>query len=369
MHSAFLYHAIRAGMDMGIVNAGQLGDLRRNSRRPARARRRRAAQSPPRRHRAPARIRADGGEARRRPACAQDAWRSGTVEERLSHALVQGITEFIDADIEEARLKYDKPAAHHRRPADGRHERRGRSVRLGKDVSAAGGQERAGDEAGRGRSCCRIWKREKLAQGGRQAEARILMATVKGDVHDIGKNIVGVVLGCNNYEVIDLGVMVPAEKILEVAREKNVDLIGLSGLITPSLDEMVHVARRNGARGFPRAAADRRRHHQPRAHRRQDRPGLSSAGSACARRLARRGRGRQPAKVPSSAPPSPRKIAASSSTPREQHQRPAASRRCSRSKKRAAAARCSIGAPTRRPCHRSPACAFGSACRSMRWCR
>ena len=120
------------------------------------------------------------------------------------------------------------------------------------------------------------------------------MATVKGDVHDIGKNIVGVVLGCNNYEVIDLGVMVPAAKILEVARAKNVDLIGLSGLITPSLDEMVHVARELEREGFRVPAADRRSHHQPRAHRRQDRARLSPAGRSRRRRLARRRRRRQP---------------------------------------------------------------------------
>ena len=120
------------------------------------------------------------------------------------------------------------------------------------------------------------------------------MATVKGDVHDIGKNIVGVVLGCNNYEVIDLGVMVPAEKILQTAREKGADMIGLSGLITPSLDEMVHVAKEMERQGFTRAAADRRRDHQQGAHRGQDRSRLLAAGGPCAGRLARRGRRRQP---------------------------------------------------------------------------
>ena len=155
---------------------------------------------------------------------------------------------------------------------------------------------------------------EKLANGGREAEARVLMATVKGDVHDIGKNIVGVVLGCNNYEVIDLGVMVPAEKILEVAREKNVDLIGLSGLITPSLDEMVHVARELEREGFRiplliGGATTSRAHTAVKIA-----PGLQPARSARRGRLPSRRRRRR-AQEPSSAPPSPTKTAASRSAP------------------------------------------------------
>ncbi len=249
MHSAFLYHAIRAGLDMGIVNAGQLAiyeeipaDLRErvedvllNRRADATERLLEFAQTIEKR--GPATAREDA------------AWRQGTVEERLSHALVQGITEYIAADVEEARQKYPDPL----RIIEG---------------PLMDGMNVVGDLFGSGRmflpqvvKSARVMKQavaillpyleaQKLAQGGREAQARVLMATVKGDVHDIGKNIVGVVLGCNNYEVIDLGVMVPAEKILETAREKQVQMIGLSGLITPSLDEMVHVAREMERTGF-----------------------------------------------------------------------------------------------------------------------
>ncbi len=248
MHSAFLYHAIRAGMDMGIVNAGQLAiyeeippDLRERvedvllNRRPdATERLLEFAQTV---------------EKRGRTAVQEDEWRRGTVEERLSHALVHGLTNYIDVDVEEARQKYANPLHIIEGP-----------LMAGMNV--------VGDLFGSGRmflpqvvKSARVMKQavaillpyleaEKQASGGREAVARVLMATVKGDVHDIGKNIVGVVLGCNNYEVIDLGVMVPADKILEVARERNVDLIGLSGLITPSLDEMVHVAREMERVGF-----------------------------------------------------------------------------------------------------------------------
>ncbi len=128
-----------------------------------------------------------------------------------------------------------------------------------------------------------------------KAQGKIVLATVKGDVHDIGKNIVGVVLACNNYEVIDMGVMVSCEKILDRAKEEKADIIGLSGLITPSLDEMVHVAKEMERQGFKHAAARRRRHHQPRPHRRQDRPALQRAGGARARRQPRRARHHQPA--------------------------------------------------------------------------
>jgi 5-methyltetrahydrofolate--homocysteine methyltransferase len=248
MHSAFLYHAIRAGMDMGIVNAGQLAiyeeiapDLRERvedvllNRRPdATERLLEFAQSVEKRGRAVAR---------------EDAWRQGTIEERLSHALVHGITDYLPSDVEEARQKYNAPLSIIEGP-----------LMAGMNV--------VGDLFGSGKmflpqvvKSARVMKQavaillpyleeEKLARGGRKAAARVLMATVKGDVHDIGKNIVGVVLGCNNYEVIDLGVMVPADRILQVAREKQVDLIGLSGLITPSLDEMVHAAREMERQGF-----------------------------------------------------------------------------------------------------------------------
>src|SRR6185295_12647239 len=171
-----------------------------------------------------------------------EAWRQGTVEERLSHALVKGIVDHIEPDVEEARRKYDRPL----------------SVIEGPLMA---GMNVVGDLFGSGKmflpqvvKSARVMKKavayllpymeeEKLATGNFRAQGKILLATVKGDVHDIGKNIVGVVLGCNNYEVIDLGVMVPCEQILKTALESKADIIGLSGLITPSLDEMVHVAR------------------------------------------------------------------------------------------------------------------------------
>jgi 5-methyltetrahydrofolate--homocysteine methyltransferase len=240
MHSAFLYHAIRAGMDMGIVNAGQLavyqeipGDLLELvedvllNRRPDATERLLAF--------------ADSVKQRGRTQAADDAWRQGGVEERLKHALVKGIADHVEADSEEARLKYGRPLAVIEGPL-------------------MDGMNVVGDLFGSGRmflpqvvKSARVMKKavaylqpfmeaEKQGEGARRAEARIVMATVKGDVHDIGKNIVGVVLACNNYEVIDLGVMVPCETILRTAREKQADLIGLSGLITPSLEEMVHVA-------------------------------------------------------------------------------------------------------------------------------
>jgi 5-methyltetrahydrofolate--homocysteine methyltransferase len=241
MHSAFLYHAIRAGMDMGIVNPGMLEvyeeipkDLRErvedvllNRRQDATERLVKLAETIKQK---------DEVEV------AEDEWRKGTVEERLSHALIKGIVEYIDQDTEEARQKYGRPL-------------------LVIEGPLMQGMNVIGDLFGSGRmflpqvvKSARVMKKavaylfpfmeaEKAASGKHQAQGRIVMATVKGDVHDIGKNIVGVVLGCNNYEVIDLGVMVPAEKILQTAREKNADIIGLSGLITPSLDEMVHVAK------------------------------------------------------------------------------------------------------------------------------
>ena len=179
----------------------------------------------------------------------EDSWRKGTLEERLTHALVKGIADYIEEDTEEARQKYGKPLA----------------VIEGPLMSA---MNVVGDLFGSGRmflpqvvKSARVMKKavaylqpyleaEKQAGGGSFVKGRIVMATVKGDVHDIGKNIVGVVLGCNNYEVIDLGVMVPSDKILKTARETNADLIGLSGLITPSLEEMVHVAKEMEREGF-----------------------------------------------------------------------------------------------------------------------
>ncbi len=238
MHAAFLYHAIRAGLDMGIVNAGQLAvyeeiepqlrerveDVLLNRRDDATERLVEFAET----------VKAAG-----KVAVKDEAWRSAPVEERLSHALVKGIIDHIDADTEEARQKSKRPL----------------DVIEGPLMA---GMSVVGDLFGAGKmflpqvvKSARVMKKavayllpfmeaEKAVDA--KPRACIVMATVKGDVHDIGKNIVGVVLQCNNYEVIDLGVMVPAAKILDTARERKADLIGLSGLITPSLDEMVHVA-------------------------------------------------------------------------------------------------------------------------------
>ncbi len=246
MHSAFLYHAIRAGLDIGIVNAGQLAvyeeidpelrtrveDVLLNRRDDATERLVDFAESVKAKDKAP---------------IEKEAWRSGSVEERLSHALVKGIVDFIDADTEEARRKSSRPL----------------DVIEGPLMA---GMSIVGDLFGAGKmflpqvvKSARVMKKavaylmpfmEAEKSGGAKPQGRIVMATVKGDVHDIGKNIVGVVLQCNNYEVIDLGVMVPAPKILQTARDRGADVIGLSGLITPSLDEMVHVAQEMEREGF-----------------------------------------------------------------------------------------------------------------------
>jgi len=254
MHSAFLYHAISAGLDMGIVNAGMLEvyeeiepelktlveDVLLN-RRPDSTERL-----------------VDYGETLKHAGATVtekkvEEWRNGTVEERLTHALVKGIDAFIEIDTEEARVKLGRPL----------------SVIEGPLMD---GMSVVGDLFGAGKmflpqvvKSARVMKKavahltpfmeaEKAASiaAGEavKAQGKIILATVKGDVHDIGKNIVGVVLACNNYEVIDLGVMVHCEKILERAKEEKADLIGLSGLITPSLDEMVHVAREMERQGF-----------------------------------------------------------------------------------------------------------------------
>ena len=242
MHSAFLYHAIKNGMDMGIVNPSQLEvydqidkellehveDVLLDRREDATERLLELAE----------RVKGKG-----KVNIIDEEWRKGTVEERLSHALVKGIIEYIDVDTEEARQKFDKPL----------------EVIEGPLMS---GMSVVGDLFGQGKmflpqvvKSARVMKKavaylmpfmeeEKRKNGDMSTnQGRILMATVKGDVHDIGKNIVGVVLACNNFEIIDIGVMVPSEKILEVALREKVDVIGLSGLITPSLDEMVHVAK------------------------------------------------------------------------------------------------------------------------------
>ncbi|HEX4006293.1 MAG TPA: methionine synthase [Acidobacteriaceae bacterium] len=256
MHSAFLYHAIAAGLDMGIVNAGMLEvyeeidpelktlveDVLLNRRPDATERL------------------VDFGEALKAAGTGTAAaekkaeeWRHGTVEERLSHALVKGIDAWIDIDTEEARVKLGRPL-------------------LVIEGPLMDGMSVVGDLFGAGKmflpqvvKSARVMKKavawltpymeaEKAAMAAAgevvRAQGKILLATVKGDVHDIGKNIVGVVLACNNYDVIDLGVMVPCEKILERARAEKADMIGLSGLITPSLDEMVHVAREMERQGF-----------------------------------------------------------------------------------------------------------------------
>jgi 5-methyltetrahydrofolate--homocysteine methyltransferase len=256
MHSAFLYHAIQAGMDMGIVNAGMLEvyeeiapelralveDVLLNRRPDATERLVEYGE----------RLKAESAGVVA-TAKQEEEWRKGTVEERLTHALVKGIDAFIDTDTEEARAKLGRPL----------------SVIEGPLMDGMGV---VGDLFGAGKmflpqvvKSARVMKKavayltpfmeaEKAAMAAAgiatKAQGKIVLATVKGDVHDIGKNIVGVVLACNNFEVIDLGVMVPCEKILERARTENADLIGLSGLITPSLDEMVHVAREMERQGF-----------------------------------------------------------------------------------------------------------------------
>lgn len=250
IHSAFLYHAIKNGMDMGIVNPSQLvvyddiekellelvEDVLLNRRDDATERLITHAEK----------LKGVSVEKAEK----DEAWRKGTVEERLSHALVKGLVEYIDADVEECRQKYTKTLDIIEGPL-------------------MDGMNVVGDLFGAGKmflpqvvKSARVMKKavayllpyleEEKKQSGitQKNNGKILLATVKGDVHDIGKNIVGVVLACNNYEIIDLGVMVSCDKILEQARHHNVDVIGLSGLITPSLDEMVHVAKEMERLGF-----------------------------------------------------------------------------------------------------------------------
>jgi 5-methyltetrahydrofolate--homocysteine methyltransferase len=254
MHSAFLYHAIAAGMDMGIVNAGMLEvyeeiepdlkvlveDVLLNRRPDATERLVEFGEK----------LKHVGKETSEKK---EEEWRTGTVEERLSHALVKGIDTYIEIDAEEARIKLGRPL-------------------LVIEGPLMAGMSVVGDLFGAGKmflpqvvKSARVMKKavahltpfmeaEKAAMVAAgevvKAQGKILLATVKGDVHDIGKNIVGVVLACNNYDVIDLGVMVPCERILERAKAEKADMIGLSGLITPSLDEMVHVAREMERHGF-----------------------------------------------------------------------------------------------------------------------
>jgi 5-methyltetrahydrofolate--homocysteine methyltransferase len=256
MHSAFLFHAIRAGMDMGIVNAGMLEvyeeidpvlkelveDVLLNRRPDGTERLVDYGEK----------LKAEGGGTQATEKKAEE-WRSGSVEARLAHALVKGIDAFIDQDTEEARQKLGRPL-------------------LVIEGPLMDGMGVVGDLFGAGKmflpqvvKSARVMKKAvayltpfmeaekaKLAAEGRvvRTQGKIVLATVKGDVHDIGKNIVGVVLACNNYEVIDMGVMVPCEKILERAKQEKADIVGLSGLITPSLDEMAHVAREMERLGF-----------------------------------------------------------------------------------------------------------------------
>src|SRR5213595_44369 len=238
MHAAFLFHAIGAGLDMGIVNAGQLAVYEEIE---PELRERVEDVLLNRRDDATERLVdfAENVKAKDKTRVPDEAWRAEPVEGRLKHALVKGITDYIDTDTEEARQKCQRPL----------------DVIEGPLMA---GMSVVGDLFGSGKmflpqvvKSARVMKKavaylmpfmEAEKSAGAKPQGRIVMATVKGDVHDIGKNIVGVVLQCNNYEVIDLGVMVPAAKILETAREKKADAIGLSGLITPSLDEMVHVA-------------------------------------------------------------------------------------------------------------------------------
>ena len=259
IHAVFLYHAIKAGMDMGIVNAGQLEvydeieptlrnlceDVLLNKKNDNNEATEALIQY------------ADTVKSKGKVEVKSAAWREGSVEERLAHSLINGITDFIDADTEEARLKYNEPLEVIEGPL-------------------MAGMNQVGDLFGSGKmflpqvvKSARVMKksvavltpfieaekeRKKLASinpnSASKGPAKILLATVKGDVHDIGKNIVGVVVGCNGYEIIDLGVMVSADKILAEAQKQEVDIIGLSGLITPSLDEMVYIAKEMKRRGM-----------------------------------------------------------------------------------------------------------------------
>jgi 5-methyltetrahydrofolate--homocysteine methyltransferase len=248
IHTAFLYHAVAAGMDMGIVNAGQLGlyadipkDLLEHvedilfDRRP---------DATERMVEFAATVK---GEGKKREV--DLSWREADVQSRLSHALVHGIVDFIDEDTEEARQQYPRPLHVIEGPLMDGMKIVGDLFGAGKMflpqvVKSARAMKRAVAHL------TPFMEKEKEAAGDQSARKKILLATVKGDVHDIGKNIVGVVLGCNNYDVIDLGVMVPADQILQTALDERCDVIGVSGLITPSLDEMVHVAKEMERRGI-----------------------------------------------------------------------------------------------------------------------
>ena len=231
----------------------------------------------------------DGAERVRR----DEVWRNDSLEERISHALVSGIADHVETDMDEALQRYDRPLHIIEGP-------------LMAGMSIVGDLFQAGKMfLPQVVKSARVMKKavahlvphmeaEHGDGGERQYQGTILLATVKGDVHDIGKNIVGVVLGCNNYRIIDLGVMVPAEKIIGTAVDEGVDLIGLSGLITPSLHEMIHVAREVERNGFELPPAHRRRHDEPQTHGDQDRAGLSRTDRARDGRVPGRGSRRQP---------------------------------------------------------------------------
>lgn len=249
MNSAFLYHAIRAGLDMAIVNPGQLQVYEEI---PAELRERVEDVLLNRRPDATDRLVefAKTLAPRQKEETARQEWREAPVQERLKHALVAGIVDYIEPDVEEARQLYDRPLQVIEGPLmDG--------MNVVGDLFGAGKMflpqvVKSARVMKKAVACLLPHMEAERARAGSKHRARgkVLLATVKGDVHDIGKNIVGVVLGCNDYEVIDLGVMVPCEKILQTARESGADMIGLSGLITPSLDEMVHVAREMQREGF-----------------------------------------------------------------------------------------------------------------------
>ena len=265
IHTAFLYHAIKAGLDMGIVNAGQIGvyddipkDLLEHVEDVLLARR------PDATERMVAFAEQFKGAPSAEAVAAQAAWREGSVEERLKHALVHGVTEFIEQDTEEARVKYVDPVLVIEGPLMAGMNVVGDLFGSGKMflpqvVKSARVMKRAVaylepflEEKKKSPSPQPLSEGEGLPLTGTRQEGakKVLLATVKGDVHDIGKNIVGVILACNGWQVIDLGVMVQSATILKTAREMQVDIIGLSGLITPSLDEMVHVAKEMEREGF-----------------------------------------------------------------------------------------------------------------------
>ena len=294
IHSAFLFHAVKAGMDMGIVNAGQLvvyedikkdllehvEDILFDRRADATERMIAFAET----------VKGDGKKKE-----LDMSWREKSVEDRLAFALVHGIVDFIEADTEEARVARSRPLEVIEGPLmDG--------MRIVGDLFGAGKMflpQVVKSARAMKRAVAHLtpfMEAEKEASGESSSQGKMVIATVKGDVHDIGKNIVSVVLGCNNYEIIDLGVMVPCDQILRTAIEEKADIVGLSGLITPSLDEMVFVAKEMERRGMDLPLLIGGCHDEPAAHRGQDRAGVPRVDGARARRLARRRRHREPSR-------------------------------------------------------------------------